>query len=123
MHAVDKLIFINWDGAGPGSRLWDPAYSKHRSVPPSPRSGLGDAETAHRLRALVDGYGPDGVERQDLVALIGPRIRSMFEFLRESGEKGVQPWAGLWIEGHGRTLLEDARYSEQRLWVWEDILK
>lgn len=115
VRTEDNLTFIDWDGAGPGSRLWDLAYAAHGFVPLSPRSGLGDAEAAHRLRALVDGYGLDGVERQDLVALIVPRIRSMFEFLRESGEKGVQPWAGLWIEGHGRAWLEDARYSEQRL--------
>lgn len=119
----DKLIFIDWDVAGPGSRLWDLGYAAHGFVPLSPLSGLGDVEAAQRLTALVDGYGLEGGERQDLVELIGPLVRSMFEFLRERGETGVQPWARLWIEGHGRTWLDDALYSEQRLRVWEDALE
>ena len=31
-----QLTFIDWDGAGPGSRLWDLAYAAHGLVPLSP---------------------------------------------------------------------------------------
>jgi hypothetical protein len=29
----DRWVFIDWDGAGPGSRLWDLAYAAHGFVP------------------------------------------------------------------------------------------
>ncbi len=40
---ADRWVFIDWDGAGPGSRLWDLAYAapspSHRSGPPVSRTG------------------------------------------------------------------------------------
>ena len=36
----DRWVFIDWDGAGPGSRLWDLAYTCLLYTSPSPRDGL-----------------------------------------------------------------------------------
>ncbi|MER5641060.1 phosphotransferase [Kitasatospora sp. NPDC002227] len=32
-NGAGSLAFIDWDGAGPGSRLWDVAYALHGFVP------------------------------------------------------------------------------------------
>jgi Ser/Thr protein kinase RdoA (MazF antagonist) len=34
--AEDRCVFIDWDGAGPGSRLWDLAYAAAGFVPLAP---------------------------------------------------------------------------------------
>ena len=48
----DRWVFIDWDGAGPGSRLWDLAYAAHGFVP---FHSQGDPDRdALRLRALSD---------------------------------------------------------------------
>jgi hypothetical protein len=116
------LTFIDWDGAGPGSRLWDLAYAAHGFVPLSPRSGLSDEAASQRLLALIDGYGLELEHRSELIEMLGPRIRSMYEFLRESYRKGVEPWSRLWGEGHGDMWLEDAIYVEERRHVWDEAL-
>jgi hypothetical protein len=33
VRTATDLTFIDWDGAGPGSRLWDLAYAAHGFVP------------------------------------------------------------------------------------------
>lgn len=49
----DRWVFIDWDNAGPGSRLWDLAYAAHGFVPLSPETPA--AEAGARLAALADG--------------------------------------------------------------------
>lgn len=51
----DRWVFIDWDGAGPGSRLWDLAYTASTFVPFCAAATVVDGP---RLRALADGYGP-----------------------------------------------------------------
>jgi hypothetical protein len=116
------MTFIDWDGAGPGSRLWDVAYAAHGFVPLSPRSGLSDDAASQRLGVLVDGYGLEVEGRLELIEMLGPRVRSMYEFLRESHANGVEPWSRLWGEGHGDMWLEDAIYVEERRHVWDEAL-
>jgi hypothetical protein len=50
-----RWVFIDWDGAGPGSRLWDLGYAAHGFVPL--HAGGDPAIDGVRLRAIVDGYG------------------------------------------------------------------
>ncbi|MFI2076838.1 MULTISPECIES: hypothetical protein [Streptomyces] len=33
VHALDGWTFIDWDTAGPASRLWDVAYAVHGFIP------------------------------------------------------------------------------------------
>jgi Ser/Thr protein kinase RdoA (MazF antagonist) len=116
----DRWVFIDWDGAGPGSRLWDLAYAAHGFVPLHAR---GDpAVDASRLRALVDGYGLDAPGRQALPALIGQHVRGMYELLRTSARSGAQPWARLWAEGHGDHWGPAADYIEVHVDIWTAAL-
>jgi hypothetical protein len=110
----DRLVLIDWDGAGPGSRLWDLAYACHGFVPLAGDYLLDDDAEAARLRALVQGYRLDEALRPELVALLAPRIHSMYELLRVGHEEGIQPWSSLWEAGHGRAWLANARYVSTR---------
>lgn len=108
-----RWVFIDWDNAGPGSRLWDLAYAAHGFLPLAP--GIPGADAAERLAALADGYRLDDRGRHDLADLLVPRIWSMYDLLRDGHHSGTQPWAQLWTEGHGRTWWADAAYARRHL--------
>ncbi len=115
-----RWVFIDWDGAGPGSRLWDLAYAAHGFVPMVARGDPG--VDAPRLRALADGYGLDERQRRELPALIGAHTRGMFELLRTSSLTGRQPWARLFAEGHGEHWGRSADYVEEHVDRWTAAL-
>jgi len=122
VRSSNQLTFIDFDGAGPGSRLWDLAYAAHGFVPFSPEASISDEVASQRLSALVDGYGLDKRDRSELVDMLGPRVRSVYENLRMCHETGVEPWSSLWSEGHGATWLAHAIYVEERRSVWAEAL-
>ena len=115
-----RWVFIDWDGAGPGSRLWDLAYAAHGFVPLN-ASGVPAAD-APRLRALGDGYGLDERQRRALPELIVGHTRGMYDLLRRGFETGEQPWARLYAEGHGDHWGPAADYIEANLEVWRRAL-
>ena len=95
---ADRWVFIDWDGAGPGSRLWDLGYAAQSFTPLV--SGGDPVRDAYRLRALVDGYGADDVQREQLPWLIEGHTRGMYDLLVGGARAGLQPWARLHAEGH-----------------------
>ena len=122
VRGADELTFIDWDGAGPGSRLWDLAYAAHGFVPLSPRAELTLDQAATRLRAFVDGYAPTRDERERLAPLLGPRVRSMYELLRSGAREEREPWAKLVREGHDTMWLEDANFITAHDATWRAAL-
>jgi Ser/Thr protein kinase RdoA (MazF antagonist) len=118
--AEDRWTFIDWDGAGPGSRLWDLAYAMTGFVPL--RSGGDPAADALRLRAIADGYGLSAAQRTELPPLIARRTRAMFDLLREAATTGEQPWARLYAEGHGDYWGPAAGYIDRNLSMWTQEL-
>ena len=123
-EAADSWVFIDWDNAGPGSRLWDLAYAAQGFVrlTANPAFTRPDEQAASRLRAFADAYGLDEAERRALVPLLGRRTRAMYEFLRDRSARGTEPWATHWRAGHGRAWREDAEYVEQRAALWTRAL-
>jgi Ser/Thr protein kinase RdoA (MazF antagonist) len=115
-----RWVFIDWDGAGPGSRLWDLAYAAHGFVPLG--AGGDPAVDAPRLRALADGYRLDERQRRALPELIVGHTRGMYDLLRRGSETGEQPWARLHAEGHGDHWGPAADYVEANLEVWRRAL-
>ncbi len=85
----DRWVFIDWDNAGPGSRLWDLAYAAHGFIPLTPQTD--DTSAIHRLAALADGYRLDQDGRSNLAEMLVPRIMSMYNLLREGHLSGTQP--------------------------------
>ncbi|PTA44046.1 phosphotransferase [Micromonospora sp. RP3T] len=114
----ERWIVIDWDNAGPGSRLWDLAYAAHGFVPLSAHQGWQRADAGRRLRALVDGYGLDERQRRDLVPLLPARTRAMHDFLRDQAALGVEPWTTHWRIGHGESWRADADYTERHTDQW-----
>lgn len=95
----DRLVFIDWDGAGPSTRLWDLAYAAIAFAHLFP--GADVAESAERLAAFVDGYGADRGLRDALPATMIDRAQAMHDLLRSSHESGREPWGSMYAEGHG----------------------
>lgn len=110
---ADRWVFIDWDGAGPGSRLWDLSYAAHGFLPLAPETP--PREAGHRLAALVDGYGLDEQGRRDLADLLAPRIMSMHALLERGFRERSSPWCRLWEQGHGEIWRSHAEYAEEHL--------
>jgi hypothetical protein len=114
-----RWAFIDWDAAGPGTRLWDLAYSAHGFAfvdrPPT-------LVATRRLRLLVDAYELDQSQRRDLLALLGPRTWSMHDFLAAQAAVGTQPWTRLWRQGFGNAWRDNANYVERHAADWERAL-
>ncbi|MBI9115831.1 phosphotransferase [Sanguibacter suaedae] len=94
----DRWVFIDWDGAGPGTRLWDLAYVAQAFLPLHAHGDPGVDGT--RLRALVDGYGLSTSQRPDLVQQTADQTRAMHDLLVDGARTGTEPWATLHTEGH-----------------------
>ena len=122
VKGAGRLAFIDWDGAGPGSRLWDLAYAAHGFAPLSPRYRFEEPEIANRLKVLANGYGLDGKARAALAEMLAPRINSMYQLLARGSETGTEPWTTLWSQGHGEAWLDDYEFAEERLERWRDAL-
>jgi tRNA A-37 threonylcarbamoyl transferase component Bud32 len=113
----DRLVFIDWDGAGPSTRLWDlayPAISFGRLFPTDE-----PALAAERLAAFLDGYDADSALRTALPATMARRARAMYDLLRRSHATGDEPWASMFLEGHGNHWKETADYVAQHAEVWQ----
>ena len=107
-------VLIDWDGAAPGSRLWDLAYAMHGFAPLSAAGGPDRvAVQAHRVRVIADAYGLDEAERRGLLPLLARRTMSMHQFIAEGAANGVEPWARLWADGHGESWRADAEHIER----------
>jgi thiamine kinase-like enzyme len=115
-----RWVFIDWDGAGPGSRMWDLAYAAHGFLPLQPNTPV--AAACERLTALAEGYRLDEGGRQQLADLLTRRIMSMHQLLHHGHLAGIQPWARLWSAGHGTIWRTNARYTEQHLDAFRDAL-
>lgn len=118
-----QWAFIDWDTAAPGSRLWDLAWAVLGFVPLSANPALQAPDAESRLRVFTDAYGlDDSGDRQQLVALLGPRARAMHAFLAGQAQRGTQPWLRLWREGHGEAWRSDAAYAEAGASRWHRAL-
>ncbi|WP_017580040.1 phosphotransferase enzyme family protein [Nocardiopsis valliformis] len=116
----ESWCLIDWDGAGPGSRMGDLGYAAHGFVP---LHEGGDPEVdGLRLRALADGYGCDADQRRALPGAALRRVRGMFEVLEEGARTGQQPWARLHAEGHADHWGAAAAYITRHQEHWGEML-
>jgi len=116
----DRWVFVDWDGAGPGSRLWDLAYAAHGFA--ALRDGGDPDVDGARLRAIADGYDLDERQRAELPELIEAHTRGMFELLRDGARTGTQPWARLYAGGHADHWGPAADYVERHVSVFRAAL-
>jgi len=117
-----QWVFLDWDVAAPGTRLWDLAYAMHGFVPLSADTAHHRDDAGRRLRLIADAYGLDEAERIHIVPLLARRASSMHAFLADQAAQSVQPWARLWQEGHGYVWRADAEYMAEREQQWRQAL-
>ena len=116
----DRWVFIDWDGAGPSTRLWDLAYAAQSFG--MLFDGQPVEEAASRLRAVVDGYEADDTLRKALPAAMAKRTAAMFNLLKSSNDTGFQPWADMYVTGHGEHWRAAAHYVSRNQAAWQHTL-
>ena len=117
----ERWVFVDWDGAGPSSRLWDLAYAAQAFALNEPAAE--PAEAAARLRALVDGYGADEALRAGLPDAMGARAAAMRDLLAGAAGSGLEPWASMHAGGHGAHWTAASAYVARYRDVWADALR
>lgn len=113
VRGAGAMTWIDFDAAGPGSRLEDLAYAAHGFVPIRRDAERELADRMARLSALVDGYGLDHEGRRELVDTVSRRIDAMYQVLRDGHLAGTQPWSDLWRAGHGDVWSSDASAARE----------
>ncbi|UUZ61765.1 phosphotransferase [Nocardioides sp. B-3] len=116
----DRLVFIDWDGAGPSTRLWDLAYAAISFGHLFPEEQPGSA--AERLAAFVDGYGADHALRSALPATMAERAAAMYELLKRSHEGGREPRGSMYADDHGQHWLGTKEFISEHQRDWRRAL-
>ncbi|WP_318533043.1 phosphotransferase [Arthrobacter vasquezii] len=117
----ERWVFIDWDGAGPSTRLWDLAYAAQAFGSLFEGQPIDDA--AANLRAFIDGYDASSELRQALPDAMSKRTTAMYELLKRSHETGFQPWANMYADGHGEHWRAAADYVDRHHGVWKQALE
>jgi phosphotransferase family enzyme len=115
----DRLVLIDWDGAGPSTRLWDLAYAAISFGHLFPTHQADAA--AVRLAAFLDGYDADDALRAALPKTMGRRARAMHRLLQRSHETGDEPWASMYLDGHGEHWDRTADHVVEHEAVWRRV--
>lgn len=116
----DRWVFIDWDGAGPSTRLWDLAYAAQSFTLNDPTQP--PREAADRLRAFVAGYDADRGLRERLPDAMADRAAAMHELLRSAHAAGREPWGTMFVEGHGAHWAGVTDYVREHRSVWAAAL-
>ena len=116
----ERRVFIDWDGAGPSTRLWDLAYSAQAFCVND--VGAVPEEAATRLAALIDGYAASPALRAELPAAMSARAEAMWRMLRDAHREGREPWGSMFVTGHGEHWRGVAEYVERHREVWVEAL-
>jgi hypothetical protein len=116
----ERRVFVDWDGAGPSSRLWDLAYAVQAFTLNDPAQD--PAEAAARLRAFVDGYDADDALRAALPDAMAARAAAMRELLADAAVSGREPWALMHAAGHGAHWAAVSAYVARDRAVWAAAL-
>lgn len=116
-----RLVFIDWDGAGPSTRLWDLSYAAIAFGHLFPDAAV--AAAAPRLAAFVDGYGAGAELRSLLPATMAVRAAGMHDLLERSHAIGREPWGSMYVDGHGAHWAGTARFVEEHAHAWRRALR
>lgn len=116
----DRWVFIDWDAAAPSTRLWDLAHAAQTFT-------LSDVEmvpesAAARLRALVDGYDADDALRAGLPEAMHQRAAAMLHLLTTAHAEQHEPWASMFVDGHGSHWAGVVDYVGAHRVVWQEAL-
>jgi thiamine kinase-like enzyme len=83
-----QWVFIDWDLAAPGTRLWDLSYAIHAFVPLSANPEFRRGDSDRRLRLIADTYRLTEAQRYQIVPLLARRTQAMHTFLAAQAANG-----------------------------------
>jgi len=115
---LDNIIFrdgraaalIDFDLAGPGSRVWDVACAARLWVPLRPETYVQDVRRGHaldRFRLFVDAYGLTDADRSRVVDAV-ERSRAWFWELAESSAAAGHPGFAAYANAETRQRVQDS---------------
>jgi hypothetical protein len=114
-------LMLDWDLAGPGSRLWDVVNAAYCWVPLFAGERLFDIdERARRLARFCDAYGVD--DRAALIPTMLLRIRFIAQFVEEQARSGDLGFSGLIAIGVPGKMADDAALIEANRTTFERAL-
>lgn len=115
----ERWVFIDWDASAPSTRLWDLAYAA-QAFTLTPHQTAEHA--AQRLSAFVDGYEADRELRASLPEALHQRAHAMLDLLTESHRAGREPWASMFVEGHGEYWRAATDFAGSHRDLWGAVL-
>lgn len=81
---------IDFDGAAPGSRVWDVAYAVYRFVPLTNEQHTLDCgwnpapDKPARLKRFCDAYGLAPHDRRNLISTVQERLQALVSYMRKN---------------------------------------
>ena len=115
---LDNVVFrghravalIDFDLAGPGSRIWDVASAARLWAPLRPDRHIDDVRhgrALERMRLFVDSYGLDQSDREALVRAVRLNHDWSYDIIGAALERGHEGFAEYW--GRARHRVADTR--------------
>jgi Ser/Thr protein kinase RdoA (MazF antagonist) len=107
------VALIDFDLAGPGSRLWDVACAARLWAPLRPDSAIHDdrrGRALERFRLFVDGYGVSGPDRPRVVEAVRLNHGWFRELIRNHAEEGHAVFAAHWNPEARQRAQQHARW-------------
>jgi Ser/Thr protein kinase RdoA (MazF antagonist) len=111
-------VFIDWDLAAPGRRLWDLALAACSFVPLWPDQPGGPRLDRYRL--FCAAYGLADAESWGLLEVVVERTQRMADVLLERADR--EPYASLVRDGHAATWQRVAHAVERLARRWHGRL-
>jgi len=111
-------VMLDWDLAGPGSRLWDVVNSAYCWIPLFSREDRFDlTQRARRLGLFCDAYGVD--DRAAVIPLMLTRIRFIAGFVEAQARSGDPGFATLMRMDVPARMADDAALLEEHRAAFE----
>ncbi|MCL2795142.1 MAG: phosphotransferase [Microbacteriaceae bacterium] len=111
IRSSQRWAFIDWDGAGPTTRVADLAYAVRAFAQLDQFHHL--EEALPLVRAILDGYEASVEDRAAVLPAMIERTEAMRDLLLGSITTGTQPWASMAIDGHGEYWTAAAAYLRE----------
>lgn len=118
----DRLaVMVDWDLAGPGSRLWDITNAAYCWVPISVSKLFSKAEQARRLRVFCDAYGL--TTRSGVLPTMRQRIDHVARFIDAQARAGDPGFAQLLSWNTPALMDNDIAYLDEHRATFERALR
>jgi phosphotransferase family enzyme len=106
-------LMLDWDLAGPGTRVWDVANAAYSWAPLASGGGRHKIdEQARRLRLFLDAYGLR--DRKEVLPTLRVRVQHVARFIQEQAALGDPGMRRLvWWNVPAQMLEDDVRYLDE----------